>query len=85
MVEGNKSIIYDGLKKNPPSLAITATRPRVSKTHTSLGTGTPVDKSQATFDSLSLQGGPITRTKKKRLQKALNGVLRDVAKCVKSS
>ena len=48
------------LKKNPPSLAITTARPRASKTHTSLGTGTPVDRTEAAFDSLSLQGGPIT-------------------------
>ena len=48
------------LKKNPSSLAIAATRSRASKTDSSLGTGTPVHKSQAALDSLSLQGGPIT-------------------------
>ena len=35
-------------------------------------------ESQAIFDSLSLQGGPITWAKEKRLQKALNRVVWDV-------
>ena len=59
------------LKKNPPSLAIVAARPRASKTHTSLGTRTPDDKSQAAFDSLSFQGGPITWAKKKCYKRGL--------------